>query len=356
MSVASCLCKILSDPAGSIYAYFYLRHRSQRKSVRFKTAISKTMYILFPTISFFFLKFTFPSPLQLINSQNLTTIDPVPVETGGIHGIDPRFSLFSQITDVPLDHDQWLVSAVKAMGNVGSRSLIQTLTPGIYDQPDGVFHQVGVSIRSGTAGTTLQTQFAIWGFYLAIKGAIENNRFTLAIYLLCWQGRLVGSIQFWRRGNLPLLPGTKPTQTSQQAASSNQSTIITTGSPDETNSSLSATLPGTEVEIKIVDFGKDLPRNDIIWIVVECISRISSNTPRSPYADAIIISPPHYTVQLHIIPDVPVPFRPRMTVEYVNFAIEWIPGLLLKNGRWSEAHFDILVANFQIAHGLLVKG
>ena len=290
------------------------------------------------------------------SSVGLSALAASTWSTVKLNPIDPRFEVLPGITNVPLDEDNWLVSAVHAMGDIGSKPITEHLSQTVYELLDPNFRLVGVSIRPAVPGGKIEVRYVIWGFYLVIRGAIRTNSFKQATFLLCWQGQKIGTIYIWRRARQPALPRTKSTNNLQKTPFSNLSTISATGTLSSNNLDLAISLMDPTIAVDIKYVGRALPKHDIVMTIITCINEIASRTPEAQVSDPVIVMPPPFTVQLHIIPDRQVAHRPHMTMYYVAFSIKWIPGLLLRLGRWSEIHFDILIDGFAVAHGLLVKG
>ena len=289
------------------------------------------------------------SPLQAANSLSLISPTSDTSNTVGFQPIDPRFEVLPHITPVLLDGDQWLVTVVDAMGVVSAKATGAYQRQVTFKNPDPNFH-LEIDISSAPPEKQILVQYLVWGFYLAIEGAISLDRFWSCSFILQLEEKFVGSI-----GVRSSLPGTNLTDKLQQKSSHGGSSDLVIGNLDATDSTDPILLTTPKPKLVITDLGLDLPKYDIVRTIAETLYKTATSNPTDEILDAIIIRPAPFTVELHIIPYARASGKPKMTAEIIAILIHRIPRALLSKGRWAEVHFDIKVGDFNVAHGLLVK-
>lgn len=313
------------------------------------------MYILLPIILLIFPRSGHPAPAQHIPSLSLTTPDPHTLNTVGFEPIDPQFVVLPQFWQIPLDEDQWLLTAMDFMGQLCAQPTTDRIESSDFRSGDPDLQLVELAFDVHPMLEDIEVRYLIWGLYRALRGVFILDSFSTTVYQMTLRGVPICALTIKARSDPWPQPGWSSTNTLRQMSSSNQSDVSVTESPDGTKLNVSVPHMAPHISIGITYFGRDLPKKDIILTIVESLLTIADPEPLVLITAAIIVTPPHSTVQLHILPFAVTKEMPLLWVAELAEVLKDIPRMLWRS-RWAEIHFDILVHGVPVALGLLVDG
>ena len=292
------------------------------------------------------------SPLEIVNSLSLTNPKPPTSNTLGFEPMDPGFAVWPLIGSVVMNSDEWLLIAVEAMGKVSALPLDYPQEPAFVKSRDPRF-QAEVDFRSTPPGRAIKARYFVWGLYSGIKDVIALNRFCESSLFLHLNGVSMGYIVF--KSSSRSLPGRNLTNTLPQKTSPNESSDFELGNLDVTDSTYSIPLTSPKLQLVVTRWGELLPRTGVVTTIIEALYITASNTPNARIPDAIIVSPPPFTVQVHVLPYSTTHDQVNLTGSIVATALSLIPDIMLAQKKWQEMHFNIKAGDDEVALGLLVK-
>ena len=272
---------------------------------------------------------------------------------------DPRFEVRAMYQEVPIDEDQCLVEAVQVLGEWAQMPPSDTVVQAAY--ADERLPNVGITALGPDTGRRVQLRFLTGGLYLGIKDMIETRSFKKALFVIQWDGQVVGSIHVANPAPGLSLSGDNSTN---DLSSPNTLALVASQGLIRNPFNLSApnTLSSQNVKIKLdkLRLGQPLPKYDAIMALMTVVFSGSSPTSRERIPDPgmQITTPPPFEAGLQVRPERRTTSeRPYVTLKMVALVTTSIPAiLLLQARRWAELEFQIEVDDVLVATCWLTKG
>ena len=296
-------------------------------------------------------------PVQPLGS--ITTInDTLNAILGG--DWDPRFEVQAMYKEEPIDEDQCLVEAVQVLGEW---TLMSPNAPVVEAKfSDERLPDIGITALGPGRGRAVPVRFLAGGLYFGMQGMIETRNFKKVLFLIRWDGQLVGSIHIGKPGPRLSLSGDNSTSNARQKSSPNTLALIASQDLNRNSFNLSVpdTLSGRNVKVKLdnLRLGRPLPKYDATIAFMTVVFSASSPTAREriPYPGVQITTPPPFEAKFQVQSERTTSEMPYVTLRVVALVTRQIPAiLLLQARRWAEVKFEIEVDDVLVATCMLTK-
>ena len=273
---------------------------------------------------------------------------------------DPRFEVHSVYAEVPIDEDQCLVEAVQILGEWVQMAAGDLVVDAGYK--DARLPKIWISVLGPGSGRPIQVRFLTGGLYLGIQGMIESRSFRKALFVIRWDGQLLGSIHITDPRIRLSSSGDNSTIDLRQRSSPNTLALVASQAFNHSSSNLS--VPDTlsdenlEITLKILSIGQPLPKYDAIMALMTVVFSGSSPTSREriPHPGLQITAPAPFEARLQVRPERTTSAWPYVTLRMVALVTRQIPAvLLLQARRWAEVEFQIEVEGVLVANCWLSK-
>ena len=319
------------------------------------------MYILFFQVILLLL----PSSSFALPAQPILTLGSITTSNNTLNAIlgpdwDPRFGVQVLYQEVPIDEDQCLVEAVQVLGEWALMSPNDPVVEAAYS--DEHLPNIGITALGPGQGRPVLVRFLNGGLYLGVQAMIEHRSFKKALFVIRWDGQLVGSIHIGAPGSRLSLSGDNSTNNIRQRSSSDTLALVSSQGVNRNSSNLSVSdiLGGRDVRVKLdkLSLGQPLPKYDAIMAFMTVVFSGASPTARKriPYPGLTITSPPPFNARLRVWPERATSAMPYVNIRVVALVTRQIPAiLLLQSRRWAEVKFQIEVDDVLVATCWLTK-
>ena len=306
-----------------------------------------------------------PSYTFALPAQPTLPLDVTPTINDTLNAIlgpdwDPRFGVQVMYQEVPIDEDQCLVEAVQVLGEWAIMSPNDPVVEAAFS--DERLSNIGITALGPGQGRPILVRFLTGGLYLGLQAMIEHRSFKKALFIIRWDGRLIGSIHIGRPGSRLSLSGDNSTNNIQQKSSPATLALVSSQGLNSNSSNLSIPeiLFDRNVRVKLdkISLGHPLPKYDVIMASMTVVFSGSSPTAREQiqYPGLLISSPPPFSARLRVWPERATSERPFVTIRIVALVTKQIPAiLLLQARRWAEVKFQIEIDDILVATCWLTK-
>ena len=300
-----------------------------------------------------------PSSSFALPAQPILPLDSITTSNETLNAIlggdwDPRFEVRVMYQEIPIDEDQCLVEAVQVLGQWALMSPNDPVVEAAY--LDNRLPNIGITALGPGQGKPILVRFLTGGLYLGLQAMIEHRSFKKALFVIRWDGQVVGSIHIGRPGSRLSLSGDNSTTNMQQKPSPDALALVSSQGLNRNLSNLSVSdiLAGKNVRVKLdkMSLGLPLPKYDAIMAFMTIVFSASSPTAREriPYPGLQITAPPPFDAKLRVWPERATSERPYVTIRVVALVATQIPAILLLQVRqWAEVKFQIEVDDVLVA-------
>ena len=293
---------------------------------------------------------TIASPLDL-TLPNLTSL--------AAHDPDPRFKLTPHYTNERLPATAVLMSMVYLLAEAADLDMNAELEfdkPSIYDD----YPSVSIGLQNARPSTPLPCAFLVWGLYYAGMGMIKHNKFVVSEFDVLWKGKITGRLRFQKAEPRSSFENSaNGSHSFQVSAASNYSTKVLSDrsyfAKKKTNKTVSASEIASSATVKSLttdpmitfrmDFlqdAKTLPIGSVFGMIFELL-KDDAEFPATARVQPFSITSRGFDATLNIQriqgPSMRTP--PYFEYAFLNNAIRQLPRLMLGQGKFAEATFEI---------------
>ena len=293
---------------------------------------------------------TIASPLDLypLNLTSLATHDP-----------DQRFDLTPHYTNERLPATSVLMNTVYLLAEAADLDMNSELVfdnPAIFDD----YPTVSISLYNAKPSVPLPCVFLVWALYYAAMDMIKHYKFVVSSFDLLWKGKITGRLQYQKvepsasfessANSSHSFPLSEPSNSSAKVPSDRRHF-----SKKRTNETISASvLPSPEaantliadplitIHMQYLPNAQILPIGAVFGMTIEILKdnaeypatdRVQSSSTAIRIFDA--------TLEIRKTEGPSMRTPPYFEYAYYNRAIRQLPRLMLTEGKFAEAAFQI---------------